>query len=276
MTAWDSPGFQDSSGNEEVYKKELRDNCSEVDLLMYCISMKDQRSDIGQEGSAFKQITEALTKDIWKRSIVVVTFANKLVNRLELKKVSNLEEAFNDKIRQWKVKVQDALREAGVAESVIEKLRVVPAGHAKRPHLPGHPYWLSTLWVACADVTSEDAKISLTKLNQDRITTSDKVNPNDFKKDIHKQPIVIPNDAVVATGAVAGIAIGGTAGAIIGALAFGAPTFGIGAGAGLALGFAIGGGLGVGTAGGIAMLVKKFREKKQKKDSELSQEQREE
>ena len=268
VTAWDSPGFQDDSGNEEVYKKELRENCSEVDLLMYCISMKDERADIGQDGSAFKQITEALTKEIWKRSIIVLTFANKLESRLNLKKVPNLEESFNEKMQQWKVKVQDALRVAEVDENVIKKIRVVPAGHAKRQDLPGHQYWLSKLWVACADVTSEEARISLSKLNQDRLTTEENLKPGDFLKDIHKQPIVIPNNAVLATGAVAGIAIGGTTGALIGGLALGVPTLGIGVGVGLALGFAIGGGLGVGTAGVITVLAKKIREKRRSTDSE--------
>lgn len=175
ITAWDSPGFQDSSGREEMYKTELRENCSDVDLLVYCISLKDVRSDLGNDSSALKQITEALTKEVCKKSVVVLTFANKCESRLTMDRVPNLELAFKEKIMQWKFKVQDALRRAGVDESTINELPVIPAGHVKRKHLPGHKLWLSELWLTVYNsVRNEEALLALNNANLDRYIPSEK------------------------------------------------------------------------------------------------------
>jgi len=146
ITAWDSPGFQDSSGNEELYKQELKKNCSNVDVMIYCISLKETRCDIGEDGSAFKQITDALTVNIWRRSIVVLTCANKLESRLALDKRGKLEDLFSEQVQIWRDMVQTALKDAGVEESIYKNIKVVPAGHIKRKHLPGQKYWLSTWW----------------------------------------------------------------------------------------------------------------------------------
>ena len=175
ITAWDSPGFQDSSGEEERYKMELRDNCSNVDLLIYCISLKEVRSDLGDDSSALKQITEALTKDVWKKSVIVLTCANKCESRLTMNRVPNLEVAFNEKIAQWKHKVKDALLHAGVDESTINELPVIPAGHVNRKHLPGHKLWLSELWLTVySAVRNEEAQLALNNANIDRFISPEK------------------------------------------------------------------------------------------------------
>ena len=40
---YDSPGLQDSTGNEPKYVAEIRDKCSNVDLFIYCIRMSETR-----------------------------------------------------------------------------------------------------------------------------------------------------------------------------------------------------------------------------------------
>ena len=269
ITAWDSPGFQDKAGKQVEYKDELLKNCNEVDLVLYCISLKDTRSDLGDDASALKQITEALSVNVWQKSVIVLTQANKLEKRLELDK-KNLESSFAKQIDLWKEEVQKALQECGVEESVTKEIPVVPAGHIKRKHLPGQKYWLSNLWFKIFNVVkNEYAQLALQRANQDRFIPPEKAETSSpYALVTTKENLIIA--AAGTTSGVAGAAVGGTTGALIGALAIGIPTFGVAAGVGLVLGLVVGAGIGGGVGGGVAAAVKKVREKRRKRELEES------
>ncbi len=119
-----------------------------------------------------------------------------------------------------------------------------------------------------ATVNCEKAKLALQKANKDRF-----VQEKDGETS-SPTAIVITKDylAMAAGGSVgmAGVAIGGTTGALIGALAIGIPTFGVAAGVGLVLGLAIGGAVGGGAGTGIGVLIKKIREERRKKKESAS------
>lgn len=70
---------------------------------------------------------------------------------------------------QWNIKVQEAMKEARVDEAVIEKVLVISAGHFKYRHLPGWENWLSKICNACVNVTSEEAGMALSRVNQHRL-----------------------------------------------------------------------------------------------------------
>ncbi len=172
ITAWDSPGFEDYSGKEEDYKMELKRNCSAVDLVLYCISMEDTRCvNLQEDSSSLKQITEALSVDVWNKSVFVFTQANKLQSRYELDG-GNVEDAFAQQIDLWIKKLYEALRDAGVDDATMKRIPIVPAGHYKKRHLCGRRYWLSFLWiVVLSAVKDERAKQSLQKANEDRFVS---------------------------------------------------------------------------------------------------------
>ena len=266
ITAWDSPGFQDGSGKDEVYKKELKEHCSNVDSVLYCISLKETRADLGEDASALKQITDALSVEVWKKCVVVLTFSNTLEKRLKLDNEAKHEELFAERIESWKQKVYAALRECSIKESVINRIQVVPAGHLKRVHLPGTNYWLSNLWIKIfVSVQNELARVAFHKANEDRIVSS-----KEGEKHSPYAIVLTKEDvATIAAGGTvgaAGAAVGGTTGALIGALALGIPTFGAGAAVGLVLGLVVGGTVGGGVGTGVGALVKKIRAKRRKKD----------
>ncbi len=271
VTAWDSPGFEDYSGNEEEYKEELRRNCSEVDLVLYCISLQDTRSvNLKGEDSSLNQITKALTGDVWDKSVIVLTYANTLERRFKNDGNPNVEAAFAQRIDIWKEEVQDALRHAGVDEVIVKQIQVVAAGHSKKKHLPGRQFWLSFLWIVLlAAVKNEHAKLALQKANEDRFV------PEKDGENSSPTSLVMTKDhvAILAGSAVgmAGVAIGGTTGALIGALAIGIPTFGVAAGVGLVLGLFIGGAVGGGAGTGIGTIIKKIRDKRRKKKAGQSE-----
>ena len=79
IRAWDSPGLQDGSGDDE-YLQDLKEKCSKVDLMLYCISLEEPRSDLHMHGSAIRKINDLKR---WKNTVFVLTFANAMVLTLE-------------------------------------------------------------------------------------------------------------------------------------------------------------------------------------------------
>ncbi len=265
ITAWDSPGFEDCSGIEEEYKTELKKNCSDVDLVLFCLSLQDPRDHLREENSSLLQITDALSPEVWRKCLVVLTYGNVLEHRFRLDR-QNVEEAFVERIREWKKKVQEGLEYANVHEEIIKKIQVVAAGHHRKKDLPGRPFWLSFLWIAMlSSINSERAKLAWQRANEDRLVLEKNSDTSSSTS------IVVTKDylAMAAGGGVGltGVAIGGTTGALIGALAIGIPTFGVAAGVGLVLGMGIGGAIGGGAGTVVGMLIKEIRQKRRKKES---------
>ena len=54
-----------------------------------------------------------------------------------------LETKFNQRIKEWKEKFQDALQsKARVSKEIAQTVCVFPAGHMNHCSLPGHEHWL--------------------------------------------------------------------------------------------------------------------------------------
>ena len=179
VVVWDSPGLQDGSGNEEEYLAQLKEKCSNVDIIIYCIDISATRSSLAEyeaEESNFNDInmlTATFGPQWWKHSIFVMTRANLLEARLEVRQGDALEQHFNDILKAWEKKIHGALSEAGVPEKLVEEVPVVPAGYIKKPHLPGHEYWLSQLWSAFLKRAKQHCQPQIVKLNQGRFREKD-------------------------------------------------------------------------------------------------------
>ena len=255
----DTPGFCDSSGDEERYVRIIGDACQDMDVLMYCISMAHPKASMdNHDANTLRNLKRALKEDIWNHCVIVLTFANQEIARLDERNVSGKEKEFRKKIASWEEKIKEIFRASGIDAANIP---VVPAGVKTKPSLlPGDDEWLSVLWHTVCEKASSDGQSVLALHNADRLKSRSEVGPSDFeKKELHEQPIVplttwkekliaiLLVDVVAALGAggAAGVT-GATIGAIIGALAIGIPSFGTAAGLGLVLGGAIGGGAGVG------------------------------
>ena len=260
VEVWDSPGLQDGSGNEEEYLTQLKEKCSNVDIIIYCINISATRSEFkeGQNDiSAIKKLTATFGPQWWKHSIFAMTFANLLetmlkteldvrqgvVLVLELEQQSQLEEMFNDRILEWKVAIHGALLATGVPNKIVKNLRVLPAGAIIEPHLPGRQYWLSQLWFVLLFSAKQDCQLKLLTLNKDRIEQEGDTNPEDFRKKGHQQPIVYKKEWWHSL--VPAFVYGGTAGGLFGAAALtmaaeGAVGAAVGSSAGAAAGSTVG------------------------------------
>ena len=269
VIVYDTPGFCDASGNEEEYIRSVKEKCSNIDVLIYCLSVCSTRAIMDNDIATLKQLKLALDTDVWKRCVIVLTFANAIVSVLEQKKTWNAKDEFRKKIEQWKNEVHKSFKEAGIDSANVP---IVLAGCRNKPSLFGGSkvYWLSQIWYAIFDRTSTDGKIVLLLINSHRFKSHEDI---DSSAEIFDQPIVVEREptwlkkhfpkllgiaGIAGAGGAAG-ATGAGIGATIGALAIGIPSFGVAAGVGLLLGAAVGGGIGIGVSAVTAVAIAKIK-----------------
>ena len=177
VTVWDCPGLQDGTGKEERYLRELkRKTNGDIHLMLYCIDMKETRSDL-HWGTAIDKITEILGKDIWNYTAIVLTFANTYERRLKKsEKPEDVEKIFTDRVNEWREKMQQKLKSInGIEQSTIDAIQVMPAGKYSNKPLCGQKHWLSNLWAGILNKVRQDVQHAVVKINEDRFCMMDEV-----------------------------------------------------------------------------------------------------
>ena len=128
---FDTPGFGDVDFSEKkVVAKILNETKAKIqcklDLVIFCVSLAGssprlQRADV----EAMKVYTQAFTRQVWKKAIVVLTCANIFTENPR-------HDADNYKavVEAIKENVVDALQKSGVSKEITSELPIVTAGHA--------------------------------------------------------------------------------------------------------------------------------------------------
>ena len=264
----DTPGFRESADKEREYLQEIRSKCRKVDALLYCMSMAEARITEDTEKqhlSTLTKLKKALNKKVWRSCIIVLTFANFAVLRIqeEVCEASAIRMAYNSDLDEWKKSIKSILSKAGIPN--YDEIPIVAAGAANTPKIlsDDEKAWLSILWGTIYDKSPVNGRAVLLHFNAHRLEEDGEISPSDeSSKPIHQQKITIdasfkeklwetikrkhPTIAAAFTVGGGGGAVGAGIGATIGALAIGIPSFGIAAGVGLLLGGLIGGGIGIG------------------------------
>ena len=78
VVIWDSRGLQDGTDNDEDYLNSLKDINLEsggFDIVIYCHKMDDTRFR-RDDKDAIRMLTSSFGKDLWKKTVVALTFAN--------------------------------------------------------------------------------------------------------------------------------------------------------------------------------------------------------
>ena len=71
----DTPGLQDIHGREQIYIKQMKNDCKEVSLVLYCLSMTERRL-TNDDKVAIQKLHQAFGPKFWERVVFVLTFAN--------------------------------------------------------------------------------------------------------------------------------------------------------------------------------------------------------
>ena len=171
ITVWISAHSEEGSATEdqEEYLKQLQERCKERQLTLHCIRLS---ADFNDEISEMKMLTQIFGRDFWKEAAIILTFANAAegINVTNWKDRTQEEkaQAFISRFQESKVKIQGALQhDINVPERIIDSIEIVPAGHYKKPDLPGNEHWLSTVRKKCSKVIgSEEARTNWNKITQ--------------------------------------------------------------------------------------------------------------
>ena len=233
LIVWDSPGLQDGTKNQEEYLQKMKEECSERDLTLYCIKMAETRFVRGDDNPdvlAMKKFNKAFGSDFWKSTVIVLTFANTIeAFNMDWEDLSKEEKAveYLAVLREWGEQIKKILIEdIKVSKEIVETIPIAPAGHYRKPHLPGYSYWLSKLWFHCVDtISSPEVRMALVKINESRLKREKDVKEDDFTKPPELQPIVLTDETIskmkssgkIAAGAAIGAGVGGALG-LLGAL----------------------------------------------------------
>ena len=84
---------------------------------------------------AMETITDVYGRDIWKKAMFVLTFANEY----------KPDEKFVDKVKAWTQELKKRISKI-IGPQVGNKVPVIPAGHTA-PNLPDRPCWISEFWI---------------------------------------------------------------------------------------------------------------------------------
>ena len=217
----DTPGLGgiDSMNVKKALKDISDETNKQADAVLYCVSMHPASHIDSSDVKIVKRLTSAFGTDIWRHTILCLTFANNC-------KPEN-DEAYKSHIESYAQQFQKVLRQANVFDVLVQSVfstrseeRVVipaiPVGYDPKKQLPLSQNWTDQLF---REILNEsDAK--------------------SIPSSLETKGMLVPV-AELGGSITIGTAIGGTIGTAIGL-----PFFGIGAIAGVVVGAAIGAAVG--------------------------------
>ena len=111
LTVYDTPGFNDCTGEDEDYIQKLKMECPNVDVLLYCIKVDKPIPNLKRDKLILMKLKAALNPEVWKHCIIVLTFANRIVTRLEQKENRKIADDFKKSITSNISEVHKILKE---------------------------------------------------------------------------------------------------------------------------------------------------------------------
>ena len=196
IIVWDSPGLLDGLDKDAEYLHELKTVLSRVDLVVYCISMKERFEESARKAlTAFIQIKP----DILRNTIVALTQSNGITYPEEYDNEEGDVIYFNKVFQDYKDNIDASLSKCGVSKDTIEALPVVPTGYHRVTRSIPNPWrlhahcnhWLQPFWLACLMRCKEVGQAALIMSNEHRITNNE--NEDVISKPVEFQPIFLHN-----------------------------------------------------------------------------------
>ena len=146
IKVYDAVGFGDTEGKS--YRHILIDIAKhgKFDLILICTKLGGR-----VDRDMFSSLASVLHEEMWKRTIVVLTFANQLIT---LGSVADKEYEIIRQIDEYKTFILGLLSKS-VKKEVLEKIPYCIAGTRLEKRLPTTSDWLETLWDTCVHRCSD-------------------------------------------------------------------------------------------------------------------------
>lgn len=198
VKVYDTFGFGEDKGkSEQDTFLEIAGACDKFNLVLICIKF-DSKID-SNVINMFQTLGQMMHEDMWKRSIIVLTFANFHSLAYDLSPDSEAD-TISDKVEVFKSSICSTLSNY-VGKEIYSEIPFCIAGYKREKKLPTVDDWLGALWEKCVSRCSYGAHHLL-------------------KQKYLIQPAVVRAGTGVAIGAVVGsiatVIVGPIGGAIVG------------------------------------------------------------
>ena len=121
---FDSPGFGDACINpSDIVDEMIRVTEKSVDVILYCISLNGNCRVEKEDIRAFKIITQVFSSEIWRKAVIVLTFAN------ELQKLRPKLEEYEKIIKKIGDDIDAAFSEVYVDQNTAKSVPIETAGY---------------------------------------------------------------------------------------------------------------------------------------------------
>ena len=165
INVFDSRGLSDADlDDDDQTLQNAQQECGQIDLFLFCMKMPGRisRTNIQE----MKAITRIYGRDIWKKAMFVLTFANTYK--------PDQTEQFVDKFEEWTQDLKERISKI-IGPELGSKVPVVPAGHTA-PELPDRESWISELWIQGFRRMGFRAMVKLYIISQERLhSTTEKM-----------------------------------------------------------------------------------------------------
>ena len=148
---YDTKGFRDTGGKS--YKNLLLDIAKhgQFDLILICSKLGGRA-----DRDMFSGLASVLHEEMWKRTVVVLTFANQFKTLESVKESNEVESGIKVQINEHKSCVLEFLSKS-VDKEVLDKIPFCIAGLKDERKLPTVDDWLKTLWAMSINRSSDEA-----------------------------------------------------------------------------------------------------------------------
>ena len=177
LTVYDTPGQE---LNATSHLQWIQANCSDVQIVFFCIRMNDQFRPEDQQ--ALESLTKTFSDGIWTKVVVVLTHANQVVPANQAQ-VSN-DEYYNGILSDMSSRIKSMLSAItdglGLNPSIVDRIPIVPVGLPQDFSLPGGcSDWRSAVINACSTIGAPGTTLLKQVIENDslRVSLQDTVFP---------------------------------------------------------------------------------------------------
>lgn len=167
VTIIDTPGLADGSGKEEDYLQRVKQEVTGFDAFIFCTEMNAQRFR-NDDIQTIQKLAETFGPELWDHAVVALTFANE-VHPPPSKSDVTVEEFFDQRLRIFKKKIQQVLKDARAPEEAVIKVPFVTTGDFCEPRLPGIENWIVCFWIAAFKRLNRSAQPTFLMANIKRL-----------------------------------------------------------------------------------------------------------
>lgn len=120
--------------NEKEVAEEEVSKIQNMDLVLYTLRMDDARCRPGHK-TGLRKLGEQFGTDLWNKTVIALTFANRVDYVDEEGKTESSQELLDEKKAHWTRCVYEVLAEEKIPETIMKAIPMVPVGYYKKPML---------------------------------------------------------------------------------------------------------------------------------------------